>query len=583
LPACLLARVSEQPGAVALRVKELGRWREISWSEYAMRVGRVARGLRTIGVGRGDRVAIQSDNRPEWLVVDLAVQALGAATVAVYPTSPESELEHVVCSARPKVLVVEDQEQLDKGLAVRTREPSVERIVVLDTRGTGWLDLASVMSFAELEASAGPEDEATGRWFADAIDRLDPAAVATIVFTAGTTGLPRGVMLSHAALVSAARILTVEWGARRSDEVLSYLPLAQMTERVLSVSGAVVAGYVVNFGEGGESFPNDLREVQPTLFLAVPRVWEKLRATTERRLEGAGWLKQWCVHRFRAGLDRVPSPLGALLLTRPARRQLGFGRVRVTLATAAPMDTHVLEFFAGFGLRIREGYGLTEAGGLGTWTPTDAIRPGRVGRAPAPVELRVAADGEILVRGPSDFVGYLDDEAATRAVVDAAGWIRSGDLGELDGDGWLALTGRTTGVVITSAGTQVSPEHLERRLQQSPYVRDAVVVGDRRPWLSALIGIEPETTGEWAARGGLPVLGYHDLSERPEVRDLIADVIERVNQDLADDERIATFVLLPERLEESSGLLTATHRVRRAAVVQRFAATIDRMYKEGDR
>ncbi|MGZ8765405.1 MAG: AMP-binding protein, partial [Acidimicrobiia bacterium] len=277
LPACLLARASERPTAVALRVKELGRWREISWSEHAMRVGRVARGLRSIGVGPGDRVAIQSDNRPEWLVVDLAVQALGAATVAVYPTSPEPELEHVVRAARPRVLVAEDEEQLDKGLAVAARVPSVERIVVIDARGTRRLDLPPVMSFAELEASAGPEDEATAIWFADAVDRLDPAAIATIVFTAGTTKPSRGVMLSHTALLNAARILTDEWGARRGDEVLSFLPLAQMSERVLSVSGAVVVGYVVNFGEGGESFPNDLREVQPTLFLAVPRVWEKLR------------------------------------------------------------------------------------------------------------------------------------------------------------------------------------------------------------------------------------------------------------------------------------------------------------------
>jgi long-chain acyl-CoA synthetase len=582
LPAELLRHARERPDDVALREKWRGRWRETTWAQYAQRAAHIGLALAELGVVPGDRVAVQAENRPEWVLADLAVQGLGAVTVGIYPTSPAAEVEYLLEHSESVVLVAEDEEQLDKALAVRERLPALRHVVVVDPRNVGALDDPMLLTWEQLEERGAQAGGGADEW-ARRVAALDPSEPAIVVYTSGTTGPPKGALISHANLLWAATRFREAFDARPDDEVLSYLPLCHVAERLGSVINAVATGYVVNFGEGGESFPNDLREVQPTLFLAVPRVWEKLRAATEQRLEGAGRLKRWCGRRFRAGLDRVPSPLGALLLTRPACRQLGFGRVRVTLASAAPMDTDVVEFFAGFGLRIREGYGLTEAGGLGTWTPSDAIRPGRVGRAPAPVELRIAADGEILLRGPAGFVGYLDDDAATRAVVDAEGWIHSGDLGELDVDGFLAITGRTKGLVITSAGTQVSPEHLERRLEESPYVRDAVVVGDRRPWLSALIGVEPETTGEWAARGGLPVLGYRDLSERPEVRDLIADVVERVNDDLADGERIATFVLLPERLDESGGLLTATHRVRRAAVMQRFTETIDRMYVEGDR
>jgi len=591
LPARLLEHAADQPGTVAIREKHRGRWREWTWSGYAERVASVAAGLRSLGVGPGSRVAIHSENRPEWVIADLAAQGIGACGVGVYPTSPAAEVSYLLAHSRTEVLIAEDEEQLDKALAVRAELPLLRHIVVMDPRGTAMADLPGVLTFAELEDRGRTGDAQTA--YARSVAGLDPDATAVLVYTSGTTGPPKGAMISHANLVAAGRSF-VQLGAVRGDEVLSYLPLCHVAERLISVIDAVWAGLVVNFGEGGASFAQDLRDVQPTLFLGVPRVWEKMLASVEIRMADASRLKRLvyrgCLRQGRriaprrmsgrAGLgDRVVGLLCELLVFRALREKLGMARVRAAISGAAPIAPQVLEFLWAIGIPVREGYGQTENTAICTLNPEDDIRLGTVGRAIPGVEVRIAADGEILTRSAGVFAGYLDNPTATAETVDADGWLHTGDVGELDEDGYLRITDRKKDIIITAGGKNVSPSEIENLLKVSPFVREAVVVGDRRRYLTALVGIELDTVGDWAARKGLAYTTYADLSAKPEVVALIDDVVRSVNAQLSQVEQLKRCTLITRELDHEDGDLTATQKVKRTAIAASFAPQIEAMYR----
>jgi len=588
LVARLLEHARDRAGDVALREKHRGVWREWTWAEYAKRVADVAAGLRALGVGLGSRVAIHAENRPEWVVADLAVQGLGACSVGVYPTSPSAEVEYVLAHSETEVLIAEDEEQLDKALAVRDRLPLLRHIVVMDPRGLppGPPD---VVTFAELESGA-PDSVAA---YAESVAALAPEETAVLVYTSGTTGPPKGAMISHANLV-AAGVTSVALGAVRGDEVLSYLPLCHVAERLISVADGVWAGLVVNFGEGGASFPNDLRDVQPTVFLGVPRVWEKMLATVEIRMAAASRLKRLlykaCLRqgrrlaprRMTGGVGfggRVVLVVCELLVFRALREKLGMSRVRTPISGAAPIAPQVLEYLWAIGIPVREGYGQTENTAICTLTPVGDVRLGAVGVALPGVDVRIAPDGEILTRSAGVFLGYLNDPVATKAAVDEDGWLHTGDVGTVDGDGFLRITDRKKDIIITAGGKNISPSELENRLKVSPYVREAVVIGDRRKYLTALIGIELDTVGNWASRRGLAYTTYADLSAKDEVRTLIDGVIQAANGEFAQVERIKRFTLLAKELDHEDGELTATQKVKRRAMAQRFEPEIEAMYR----
>ncbi len=593
LPALLLRHAQERPDAAAFRDKELGRWRETSWSGYAQRTARVARALAELGVEPGDRVAVHAENRPEWLLCDLAAQGMGAVTVGIYPTSPAAEVEYLLGHSEATVLVAEDEEQLDKALAVRERLPALRRIVVVDPRNVRGLDDPAIMTFEELER-LGAEPGGELDWWAERVAGLDPDATAIVVYTSGTTGPPKGAMISHRNLTFAARTFQTAFEAEPQDEVLSYLPLCHIAERLDSVINALHVGYVVNFGEGGESFAQDLRDVQPTLFLGVPRVWEKMLASVEIKVADASWLKRATYRRalalgrrlarkrMRGSLslpERALYGAGWALLYRPLREKLGLARVRTAISGAAPIAPQVLEFFWGLGVRVREGYGQTENTAVCTYTPPGDVRIGAVGRALPGVELRIGPGGEILTRSEGVFRGYFKDEEATRETVDADGWLHTGDVGELDDDGFLRITDRKKDVIITSGGKNVSPSEIENKLKVSPYVREAVVIGDRRKYLAALIGIELDMVGDWASRRGIPFTTYADLSRKPEVRELVEVAVEEVNRELAQVETIKRFSLIEKELDHEDGELTATLKVKRAALARQFEEQIEAMYR----
>jgi long-chain acyl-CoA synthetase len=590
LPAMLLRHADSRANDVALRVKRLGRWEEFSWADYERRATRVGLGLRELGVGTGDRVAVLADNRPEWLFADLGTQGLGGVTVGVYPTSSEAEVGHVLANSVAKIVMVEDEEQLDKTLLVRDQLPHLEKIVVMDTRGIRSLEDPTTVSLEELEVLGEQRLRSSPREWRDSVASLRGGHdVAIVVYTSGAAGPPQGVMLSHANLAAAADVTTEFYGARPDEEVLSYLPLCHVAERLVSVVAAVRAGYIVNFGEGGESFPNDLREVQPTFFLGVPRVWERLAAGVQFRVRNASRLKRWNYNvwqrrgakvaaarmRGRRG-NTVSAFLSWLSLGRSLRKKLGMSRIRVALSGAAPIAPDVLEFLWSLGMPVREVYGQTENTALATATPEDDVRIGKVGRPLPGVEVRIADDGEVLVRSPGNFLGYLGDEAATQAAYDD-GWLRSGDLGEIDADGFLAITGRTKDIVMTAAGLNISPNKLENLLKFSPFIRDAMVIGDRRPYLAALIGIDIGMVSVWAQQQNLQFTTQRDLVERVEVRRLVEGAVNEVNRQVDEHEQVQGFELLPIDLEET-GALTATQKVRRGMAAAQFQDLIERMY-----
>ena len=574
---------------VALRVKRLGRWEEMTWADYERRATRIGLGLRELGVGTGDRVAVLADNRPEWLFADLGTQGIGGVTLGVYPTSSESEVAHVLGNSVSKIVIVENEEQLDKTLLVRDQLPHLEKIVVIDTRGIRSLEDPDTMSLEELEALGDQRfQRSPGEWRDSVASLPGGPDVAIVVYTSGAAGPPQGVMLSHDNLTVAAETAASFYGARRDEEILSYLPLCHVAERLVSVIVAVRSGYIVNFGEGGESFPNDLREVQPTFFLGVPRVWERLAAGVQFRMANASRIKRWnyniwqrrgakvAAARMRGRRRRLSELFAWLFLGRSLRKKLGMSRIRVALSGAAPIAPDVLEYMWSLGVRVREVYGQTENTALATASPADDVRIGKVGRPLPGVEVRIADDGEILVRSPGNFLGYLGDEEATeRAYID--GWLRTGDLGALDGDGFLAITGRTKDIVMTAAGVNISPAKLENLLKFSPFVRDAMVIGDRRPHLAALVGIDIGMVSVWAQQQNLQFTTQRDLIEKAEVRRLVESAVNEVNRQVDEEEQIQGFELLPVDLEET-GALTATQKVRRGMAAAQFSDLIERMY-----
>jgi long-chain acyl-CoA synthetase len=512
--------------------------------------------------------------------------------VGVYPTSPPHEVAYLLEHSGAVVLVAEDEEQLDKALAVRSGLPNLRWIVVLDTALVRrHLDDPAIISFEQLEELG--RRRSIDEWRAH-VRELVPSDVAIMVYTSGTTGPPKGALLSHDNLLAVAQAGSQLFEDTERHEVLSYLPLCHIAERVNSEVDALSFGAVVNFGKGSDSFAADMRDVQPTAFLGVPRVWEKMLAAVETRVTDASWAKRttyafWVqrgrqiarrtMEGRRSPFDRVVYALGWLMLYRSLRDKLGLRRVRLALSGAAPIAPEVLEWFWSIGVPVREAYGQTENTAIATFTPRDRVRMGRVGVPYPGVEIRIAEDGEILTRGPTTFVGYYKDPVATAETVDEDGWLHTGDVGELDTDGSLQITDRKKDLIITAGGKNISPSEIENMLKISPYVREAVVIGDRRKYLTALIGIEPDTVGDWATRRFMPYTTYEDLSAKPEVRVLVAEWVEHVNRDLAQVEQVKDFRLIGTVLNHENGQLTATMKVKRKAVSEQFADLIEEMYR----
>ncbi|MEU6998631.1 AMP-binding protein [Nonomuraea sp. NPDC046570] len=595
-------RAGSTPGAVALRHKDFGIWQEVTWSRYWTNVELVAHALLALGVEPGDRVAVHSENRPEWLYADLGVTAVRAVTVGLYPTNPPAEVAYLLAHSGARILIAEDQEQVDKALAVIGECPALERVVYLEPRGLrGRYADPRLMSWPDLlalgRAHRAEHPEAVERRLGETL----PGDVMTLIYTSGTTGPPKGVMLTVANVEFAVRTL-VEGGGFTSpppcekDLIVSYLPLCHVAERAFTVWFNAAAGVQVNFAESIETVQANLREVQPTILFGVPRIWEKVLAEVDIKLGSASPLKR-TVTRFwlrladrigdtlaRTGGAHTPATrllyaLGWVFCYRSLRERLGMRRVRYAASGAAPIAPGVLKFYMGIGIAMHEVYGMSENTAVATANRPGRVRLGTVGEPHPGVEVVVdETTGEILTRHPGTFAGYWRDPRATADVLGPDGWLHTGDVGEWQGE-HLRITDRMKDIIITAGGKNVAPSEIENALKASPYIKEAVVIGDRRPYLVALVGIELDTVGEWARRGGLSYTTYRDLSDKPETRALVQGVVDAVNERFARVEQVRRFAFLPKELDHEDGELTATQKVKRSAVAALFEELVEGMYR----
>lgn len=580
---------------VALREKRFGIWREHTWNDYYASARAFGLGLIALGLDEGDRIAIHSEDRPEWLFAELGTACVGGTSCGIYPTNPSPEVEYILNHSEARFLVAEDQEQVDKALEVADRCPALEKIIVVDPKGLRDYTDHRLMRYEEVEALGRELHESDPDRFERLVDDRRPDETAMIVYTSGTTGPPKGAMLSHANLVATIRISSSIWRGTEEDRILSYLPLCHVAEKIFSVFVPMASGASANFAEAIETVNDNLREVEPTIFLGVPRIWEKLAASIQMRMQDATpgkranyrfWTKvgdRLAEAYLRHG-GKYPFPwnvvyfVGWLFLYRALQRKLGLAKCHTAVSGAAPIAPEILRFFHGIGIHIREGWGQTESCGVGTITPPDGFKLGTVGTPLDEVEVRIDDTGEILLRGPFVFAGYFKNPEATDETIDADGWLHTGDVGYIDGDGHLHITDRMKDIIITAGGKNLSPSEIENKLKTSPYIKEAVVLGDKRKYLTALVGIERDTVGDWAQRQGIGFTTYRDLTEKPEVVELIDGEVRQVNDDLAQVETIKKFRLLPKELDHEEGELTATQKVKRKTLEERFDDLVESMY-----
>ncbi|MFO7545339.1 MAG: AMP-dependent synthetase/ligase [Trueperaceae bacterium] len=582
IPALLRERAHHM--TLAHRVKEFGLWRGITWAEYSEQVNALAREIIHLGLEPGARVAVLCENRPEWMVADIAVQTAGGATVGVYTTSSAEQLEYHLHHSDAVGLILEDAEQLEKWLAIAPRCEGVRFVIVIepeDVPGTvAWADVLEA-GRARYDSDAAPVEERLA-----AIRPDDPAV---FIYTSGTTGNPKGAVLSHANVLWAIDALQAAFPMDERDELLSFLPLSHIVERLISVAAPLRFGYTVSFTENLDTVLTNLQEIRPTVFFAVPRIWEKMFSLVELHMKDANLIKraayQWALGTVRGagtadGLVRrgvgAASALGHLMVLRLLRIRLGLDRVRVAISGAAPIAPEILGYFRAIGVDVREGYGLTESTGLIAINRAD-VRLGTVGPAFQGVDIRIAEDGEILSHSPGNFLGYHKDPNATAEALED-GWLHTGDIGELDDDGFLRITDRKKDILITAGGKNIAPQKIENKLKSSIYVNDAVVIGDRRKYLVALLVLDEDNVTHWATERQLAYSTYSDLAANPEVRKLIEAEVEQVNRSLARVETIKRFAILPKRLHHEDGEVTATLKVKRSSIAEKFADLIEELY-----
>lgn len=594
VPGAFFARAACHPHKVALRRKRLGLWEPITWGAYAEAVRLVGHALLALGVQPGERVGVVGENRPEWLMSDLGIQAAGGWTVGIYTTSSPEQVAYILDHAGCRLYIVEGEEQLDKALEVRGRLPALERIVVMDPEGLrGFRDpqvllWEDFLALGRAHRQAHP-DALDARW-----SRIGPDDVAVLIYTSGTTGPPKGAMLTHGNILWTLEALDQALDFRPTDEVLSYLPLSHIAERLLSVFGPIRTGYTVNFIENVDTVLENLREVAPTILFVVPRILEKLHSAVTLRLQEVDPVKRTACRLAMAVGRRAAPPrwrgrraalpveglyrVADLLVLGPLRRRLGLHRARWVLCGAAPVAPDVLAAFWALGVPVRQVYGQTEGSGPTTVHRDGDIRLETVGRPLPGVEVRLAPDGEILVRGGNVFRGYYRDPEATAAALQD-GWLCSGDVGVLDPDGHLRITDRKKDLIITAGGKNIAPQAIENRLKFSPYIHDAVVIGEGRRYLVALVVIDEENVSRWAQERRLPFTTYSDLAAHPEVHRLVAQEVAAVNRTLASPEQVKRFAILPKRLYAEDGEVTPTLKVRRKAIMEKYRDLVESLYR----
>ncbi len=581
IPHRVLRQAIEKPSTIAYQAKVNGRWQPTTWKTYVDQIRSAARAMIALGLPRGGKVTILGFNRPEWVIFDHAAMMAGGCPAGIYTTCSAEEVQYIVHHSESLLVLVENEDQLAKIRAKRAELPLLQWIVVM--KG-GTVTGSDVLSWEDFLAKGESTPDAV---LDQRVDALQDDDLATLIYTSGTTGPPKGVMLSHKNLAWTSQCL-LDMGGRRTDDVtLSYLPLSHIAEQMCTIHMPATTGATVYFAEALDKVPDNLKDARPTVFFGVPRIWEKFHAVLAGKLaEATGgkkklvdWARRVCgqvnAHRFRGEplpkLLDLQYKLANRIVISKIKQALGFDRVVELFSGAAPIAPDVLEFFSSLDLPIKEIYGQSEDTGPTSCNLPGKTKLGTVGPPIPGIEVKIAEDGEILVRGPHVFLGYYKEREATDETL-KDGWLCSGDLGAFDAEGFLSITGRKKEIIITAGGKNIAPKNIEAMIKQSPLVGEAVVIGDRRKYLTALV-----TLDEPAARKLLP---SGDLTQAPEIRSTIQAKIDEVNQALARVEQIKKFVILPSAFGIDTGELTPTMKIKRKVVAQKYAREIDSMYGE---
>ena len=587
--------VEKRRDTVWLRQKNFGIWQSWSWSQTGQMVKEIGNGLLSLGLERGECVSILSNTNVEWVWSDLAILSCGAVSNGIYPTDSAEQTAYLCDDSNTCILFVENDEQLDKALAVRERLPKLRHIVVLDMDGLSDLNDPQIISLAELQQLGIAHAQAYPQALQTCIAAVQPDDLGILIYTSGTTGKPKGAMHTQGALAFVVRGYHAALPQDQHDERMCFLPLCHVAERLGGEFFALYTGTVLNFVENPDTVPDNVREIAPTVATAVPRVWEKFYSAVAIALKEASRTQQaayaWSIGVGHEIADRVLAgkPIGSglklkfqiarWLTLNNVRKLIGVHRARFLVTGAAPISPDLVRWYLALGIPMIEVWGMTETCGASTAVPLNDIRPGSIGKAVQYNEVKICPDTqEILVRGPNVFKGYLNQPEKTAETIDADGWMHTGDVGTVSEDGFFRITDRMKDIIITAGGKNVTPSEWENELKFSPYVTDAVVVGDARPFLTVIIMIDQENVEKFAQDSDVPFSNYASLTRTQAVQDLIQTEITRVNDKFARVEQIKKFFLLDTQLSAEDDELTPTMKLKRKFVQQKYAAQIEAMY-----
>ncbi len=593
LPRLLLENSRNRPGRTALREKSFGIWQPYSYGQYWNITAEFGAGLKALGLGRGDIIVIIGDNRPEWLWAQLAIQGLGGVSLGLYQDSPGEEIGYVFELSKARLVVAEDQEQVDKILSIRDSLPLLEYIVYHDSKGLIGYDAPGLKSFDEIRALGKDQAHEFENW----IEAVSPDDTALIATTSGSTGRPKLAMLSHRNLLSMAWNLGLSDPKRDTDEFVSFLPLAWMGEQMMAVSSAMLFGFCVNFPEEPDTVQENIREIGPHLIFSPPRVWENMAAKVRVRIMETTRFKRFLFDIFMpiglryagvilrgetpgAGL-RMAKMLADWGLFRALRDRLGFSRIRSASTGGAPLGPDTFTFFHAMGVNLKQIYGQTEIAGISCIHRDGAVSFESVGEPITGTEIRISEEGEILSRSDAVFKGYLGNDAATAETV-TDGWLHSGDAGFFKDNGQLVIIDRLSDVMTTGKGARFSPQFIENKLKFSTYVQEAVVLGHEREFITAIICLDGDIAGRWAESKGLTYTTYQDLAAKPELYDLIESEIRAINPSLQPGTEVRRFALLFKELDADDGELTRTRKIRRKVIGERYVELIAALYDGTD-
>jgi long-chain acyl-CoA synthetase len=596
LPAMFLECLRLRGERVAVRQKERGIWEQTTWREIGVIAREITGGLADLGLAPGEVVSILANSSREWLYADLGVLCAGGVTNGIYPTDASSQCEYILTDSSSVGIFLEDEEQLDKILLIRERLPLLRWIVVFDMKGLGNFEDPMVMGLEALRARGRAHAQAHPGDFERRAAARRPEDLAVLVYTSGTTGKAKGAMISHRNMTrSIHHSARNGFDYRETDETLMFLPMCHVLGRIITLLG-VYTGNVTNFAERPDTVAENIREVAPTIMVSVPRLWEKFHSAVTLSVKEASPLQQAA---YRAAMAIGLQVAECYLAGRPVpgwlklryrfahwlvldnvRRMVGLHRTRLAGTGAAPISPELIRWYLALGVPMVEAWGQTELSGVGTCNPITRIRIGSIGRAVSHVELRLSAEGELLVRGETVFMGYLNQPEKTAETL-RDGWLHTGDVCTVDDDGYYHITDRMKDIIITAGGKNVTPSEIENELKFSPYITDAVVIGDRRPYLTALIMIDQDNVEQFAQDRSVPFSDFASLCRAPEVEALIASEVERVNRRFARVEQVKAFRLIDRQLTAEDEELTPTMKLKRTFVQRKYAELVASMYAEG--